>query len=114
MKQKLTLSMTLLLFGLFAFRSSSQDPQQQTARPAKLEAMQNMGVSASDSGLPVSLPAEWGRLITVQRIDGDRIVMFLENGKGEIYLVRLLQRGQYLYLDTYDHGGVALVIRRNP
>ncbi|MCW5977250.1 MAG: hypothetical protein KIT09_04195 [Bryobacteraceae bacterium] len=112
MKWKAAVLGALLLFALLPFRSPSQDQRRNAVSPAKLEPMQNMGAYAADSGRPAFLPAEWGSLVSVQRIEGDRLMMFLQNEKGEIYLVRLVQRGQYFYLDTYDHGGVALVIRR--
>ena len=103
----------MLLVGLLPFRPAvSQGQQQSKVKPAKLESLQNMGVNRSESGQPAFLPREWGRLVSVQQIEGDRYVLFLQGDDGAIYLVRLLQQGQYLYLDTYDQGGVALVIRR--
>ncbi len=40
--------------------------------------------------------------------------LFLQSTSGEIYVVQPLQSGDYLYLDTYDEGGVASVIQREP
>ncbi|MCZ2074457.1 MAG: hypothetical protein HUU41_00200 [Bryobacteraceae bacterium] len=102
----------ILLVGLLPFRPAVSQQQQSKVKPAKLEFLQNMGVNRSESGRPAFLPREWGRLVSVQQIEGDRYVLFLQGDDGAIYLVRLLQQGQYLYLDTYDQGGVALVIRR--
>jgi hypothetical protein len=76
--------------------------------------MRNQGLDVARSGLPVSLPREWGRLVSVQKIDNTDYSMFLENDAGEIYIVNLIQRGPYFYLNTYDNAGVALVIRRGP
>ena len=112
MKTKLGISLIVVLGLAPLFVSRGQ--QTGAVKPALLEPMQNMGVNASESGRPAYLPAEWGKLVSVQRLENDRLVMFLQSDSGEIYVVRLVQRGQYLNLDTYDQGGVALVIRRNP
>src|SRR5262245_39944867 len=111
-KTRLALVSMLSLFLLVA-AASSQD-RQAGVQPAKLEAMQNAGLDLSKSGFPATLPREWGRLVSVQKTDNSGYTLFLQNDRDEIYLVRLLQRGQYLFLDTYDQGGVALVIRRTP
>lgn len=103
-----------LCAGLIPFRLPSQNQPPAKVRPANVEVMRNMGLDAAKSGLPVYLPREWGRLVSVQKSDGAGYFLFLENEDGQIYIVRLNQRGQYLYLDTYDQGGVALVIGRNP
>jgi len=76
--------------------------------------MRNQGLNTSRSGFPVLLPREWGRLVSVQKMDATNYSMFLQNDAGEIYIVNLIQRGQYFDLNTYDNGGTALVIRRGP
>ena len=113
MKTKFAFSL-LLMAGLLSLQTVTRGQQKSAVKPAMLEPMQTMGVNASESGLPAYLPAEWGKLVSVQRIENDRYMLFLQSEQGEIYVVRLIQRGQYLNLDTYDQGGVALVIRRNP
>lgn len=102
----------LALCLILALPLSPQAPK--AVQPAKLEPMQNLEMDASRSGRTASIPKEWGRLVSVQRTSDRHYVLFLESGSGEIYLVRLVQRGEYLYLDTYDQGGVALVIQRTP
>jgi hypothetical protein len=76
--------------------------------------MQNVEVDASSSNRPAYIPAEWGRLVSVERLDASKVQLFMQADNGDIYLVRLAQRGEYLYMDTSDKGGVALVIRRQP
>lgn len=107
-------SLLALAAVLLPLRSSSQERQRTAVRPARLEPMQNTGILAGESGKPVYIPAEWGKLVSVQRVTGDRLMLFLQADNGEIYLVRMVQTGQYFYLDTQDQGGVALVIRRSP
>ncbi len=51
-----------------------------------------------------------GPMVAVEKIDVFSYVLFLEAENGDIYLVRLSQRGRNLYLDTSDEGGVALVL----
>lgn len=114
MKLNIAFGTLMLLLGFLPFRSVSQDQPKTAVRPAHLEAMRNMGVNTAQSGFPAYLPREWGSLVTVQKTEDANYVLFLQSENGEIYLVRLIQRGEYLYLDTYDRGGVALVIRRNP
>jgi hypothetical protein len=111
MFKQMAIILTLLIV-LIGTASASQN-RSTPVTPAKLEAMRNLGLETSKSGFPVTLPRAWGRLISVQRSDPDAYTLFLENNGGEIFLVRLIQRGNYLYLDTYDQGGVALVIGRN-
>jgi|SRR6266850_7009385 len=113
MKLKLAFLVSLVLVPV-ALQSGSQNRSGFSVQPIKLEPMRNMGLDTTKSGLPVSLPREWGRLVSVQKTESAGYSMFLENDDGEIYVVNLLQRGQYLYLNTYDNGGVALVIRRSP
>jgi hypothetical protein len=52
--------------------------------------------------------------VSVQKTDAMDYSMFLQNDAGEIYIVNLIQRGQYFYLTTYDYGVPALVIKRGP
>src|SRR5215475_7709050 len=108
MKKKLALlPVFIALIGTLAV---SQD-RSAAVQPAKLEPVRNIGLDQSRSGLQTVLPKEWGRLVDVQRLDGNAYMMFLQNDAGEIYLVRLINQANYLYLDTYDQGGVALVIK---
>ena len=110
MKTKFVLlSIVVILLGTIAI---SQD-RSTGIQPARLDNMRNVGLETSKSGLSAVLPRDWGRLVSVQRIDGNAYVLFLQNDAGESYLVRLVQRGDYLYLDSYDQGGVALVIKRS-
>ncbi len=41
-------------------------------------------------------------------------MLFLQAENGDIFPVWFTQRGNYLYLDTSDRGGVAAVIKREP
>ena len=113
MRLKLVFLLALILTALVP-QSSSQNRLDASAQPGRVEAMRNQGLDTSRSGFPVVLPREWGRLISVQKTDAVDYTMFLQNDAGEIYLVNLIQRGKYLYLDTYDNGGTALVIKRGP
>jgi hypothetical protein len=83
-------------------------------RPSTVARMQNLEVDSNLSRRPAYIPVEWGKLVSVQRLDELKIQLFLQAENGDIYLVRLTQEGEYLYLDTSDKGGVALVIRRQP
>ena len=103
-----------LIFTALASQSSSQNRPDTFAQPARVEAMRNQGLNTSRSGFPVLLPREWGRLVSVQKMDATNYSMFLQSDAGEIYIVNLIQRGQYFDLNTYDNGGTALVIRRGP
>jgi hypothetical protein len=85
-----------------------------SVRPAALERMQNLELSASSSHRPAYIPPEWGKLVSVQRLNDTKLQLFLQAESGDIYFVRLTQQGEYLYLDTSDQGGVALVLRRSP
>ena len=76
--------------------------------------MQNLELNADTSRRPSFIPPEWGKLVSVQRLNEAKIEMFLQSESGDIYLVRLTQQGEYFYLDTTDRGGVALVLRRQP
>jgi len=76
--------------------------------------MENLEAQAANSRRPVYLPAEWGRLVGVEKTAANHYTLFLQADSGEIYLVGLIQSGKYLFLDTYDDGGTALVIRREP
>lgn len=105
---------TVLAIALLAAWMAPRNTQAQSpaVRPAKVVPMQNFEVEASRSGRPAFLPREWGRLVSVQRLSEEHLALFLEAENGEIHVVRLLQRGGYLYLDTTDQGGVATVLRR--
>jgi len=113
MRLKVVFLLALILTALVT-QSSSQNRPDVSAQPPRVEVMRNQGLDASRSGFPVSLPREWGRLISVQKTDAVDYSMFLQNDAGEIYIVNLIQRGQYFYLNTYDYGGTALVIKRGP
>ena len=76
--------------------------------------MQNLEVRVATSHRPAYIPREWGRLVAVEEIGNSHYVLFLEAENGDIFVVRLIQRGDYLYLDTHDQGGVTLVIQREP
>jgi hypothetical protein len=104
-----------LAFGAIAVWPAKVATQQVTGvRPRLVEPLQNLDLSVNQSRRPAYLPAEWGRLISVQRLNEAKMEMFLQADNGDIYLVRLAQQGEYLYLDTTDQGGVALVLRRQP
>jgi len=115
MKSRIPWIMVIAL-SVLVLAPVQMSPQQAkpSVRPARVELMQNLEIDAADSGFPAYVPREWGRLVSVQKTDALRYLLFLEAENGEIFLVRLIQRGEYLYLDTYDKGGVALVIKREP
>jgi hypothetical protein len=104
--------LTLVIIGLWPARVSTQ--QAGGIRPKTVTPMQNLELNASSSHRPAYIPAEWGRLVSVQRLDELTVQLFLQADNGEIYLVRLTQQGEYFYLDTSDKGGVVLVIKRQP
>ena len=109
------LSFFTVAIATLAFWPSSLATQQVTAvRPAKVAQMQNLELEESLSHRPAYIPSEWGRLVSVQRLNETNVELFLQAENGEIFLVRLAQRGEYLYMDTSDKGGVALVIKRQP
>jgi hypothetical protein len=85
-----------------------------SVRPSTVARMQNLQLETSLSHRPAYIPAEWGRLVSVERLDELKVQLFLQADNGDIYLVRLTQHGEYFYLDTSDKGGVALVIKRQP
>jgi hypothetical protein len=110
----LSLSICFLTTLLLGARLRTGAETEEGVRPARVERMQNLGVDAASSRQPVFVPAEWGRLVAVEKTDSLDYVLFLEGESGEIYVVRLIQNGDYLYLDTRDNGGVALVVKRQP
>lgn len=112
MMQGLLLCLVFLAGVLWAKTGSTQ--QGGAVRPATVARMQNLELEGSTSHRPAYIPAEWGKLVSVQRLDDLKTQLFLQADNGDIYLVRLTQQGQYLYLDTSDKGGVALVIKRQP
>jgi hypothetical protein len=98
--------------GLWPANVSTQ--QAGGIRPSTLARIQNLELDQSSSHRPAYIPAEWGKLVSVQRLDELKVQLFLQADSGEIYLVRLTQQGDYFYLDTSDKGGVVLVIKRQP
>lgn len=109
------LSLPILIVAAIALWPATVATQQVTSvRPASVERMQNLELSASASRRPAYLPPEWGQLVSVQRLNDTKLQLFLQAEDGDIYFVRLTQQGEYLYLDTTDQGGVALVLRRSP
>ncbi len=108
----LVLSLAAIL--LLPAPMSTQRPSEGAVRPAKVDRMQNFEVEAGSSYRPAYIPAEWGHLVGVQKLDDLYTELYLQAENGDVYLVRLLHRGGYLYLDTSDKGGVVLVIKRQP
>jgi hypothetical protein len=104
--------LALVAIGLWPASVSTQ--QAGAIRPSTVTRMQNLELNESSSRRPAYIPAEWGKLVSVQRLDELRVQLFLQADNGEIYLVRLTQQGEYFYLDTSDKGGVVLVIKRQP
>jgi hypothetical protein len=115
-RQKGVKTTILLLAPLMFMLGASIAPQDSSTPvgPAKLEPMRSFAFDASTSGRPVELPRSWGRVVGIQKMDAGGYSLFLENENGEIYVVRLVERNQVLYLDNYNQSGTALVIRRNP
>jgi hypothetical protein len=111
MKPRLVIIAALLLISAVTYSISQNRP---SVQPPRLQMMQNQGLDTAKSGLPVWVPREWGRLVSVQKLDATNYAMFLENEAGRIYIVNLIQRGPYFYLNTYDNGGTTLVIERAP
>lgn len=111
----LTRILPMLLVALVLMSSTApQTPSTSSVSPAKLVRVPNFETEASRSNRPAYLPREWGRLVSVQRLDEARLMLILQAEGGEIYFVRMIQRGGYVYLDTVDQGGVASVLRREP
>jgi hypothetical protein len=104
--------LALAIIALWPTTTSTQ--QVSGVRPSTVARMQNLEIAASLSHRPAYIPAEWGKLVSVQRLNELKVQLFLQAENGDIYLVRLTQEGEYLYLDTSDKGGVTLVIRRQP
>lgn len=104
----------LLMVLLLVPSTSPQTQSTSSASPAKLVRVPNFETEASRSNRPAYLPREWGRLVSVQRLDEAHLMLILQADGGEIYFVRMIQRGGYFYLDTVDQGGVASVLRREP
>ena len=88
--------------------------QKGPVQPTQVAPIENFEVDADKSFRPAYIPREWGRLVSVQKIGGLSYVLFLENEDGAIFLVRLTLRGNYLYVDTSEQGGIVTVIRREP
>ena len=106
-----------LLVGLLAPAVFGPSPDSQSdtpVQPARVVRMRNFDLDASSSNRPTYLPREWGRLVSVQPMPTGNVWLFLQNDDGAIYVVLLVQRGNYLYLDTTDRGGTVLVVPRVP
>jgi len=96
-------------------REMAPQPQRELAvGPAKVAPLQNLEIDLGRSHRPAYVPREWGRLVAVEKIGESNYLLFLQADNGDIFLVRLVQRAGYLYLDTYDQGGVVTVLRREP
>jgi hypothetical protein len=114
-KSKSVLSLLVLALAVIVLWPSAVSTQQvNSVRPAKVERMWNLEVSADASRRPAYLPPEWGKLVSVQRLNDQKLELFLQAENGDMYFVRLTQVGEYLYLDTTDQGGVTWVLRRSP
>lgn len=114
-RRSITLSLLILgLVEITLWPTTLATQQVRGVRPSTVARMQNLEAEESSSHRPAYIPMEWGKLVSVQRLDELKMQLFLQAENGDIYLVRLTQQGQYLYLDTSDKGGVALVIRRQP
>jgi hypothetical protein len=114
-RRSITLSLLILVFVAVTLWPITVATQQVSGvRPSTVARMQNLELDASASHRPAYIPAEWGKLVSVQRLDELTVQLFLQAENGDIYLVRLAQQGQYFYLDTADKGGVVLVIKRQP
>jgi len=113
-RRYLVLSLLIPALAIVALWPTAVSTQVNSVRPETVERMQNLELNASSSRRPAYLPPEWGKLVSVQRLNDSKMQLFLQAENGEIYFVRLTQQGEYLYLDTTDQGGVALVLRRRP
>jgi hypothetical protein len=114
-RKQILLSLPIPVFLAIVLWPSAVSTQRvPSVRPALVEQMQNLELSANSSRRPSYIPPEWGRLVSVERLSDSKVELFLQAESGEIYLVRLTQLGDYLYLDTSDRGGVTLVLRREP
>jgi hypothetical protein len=114
-RRMIPLSLPILAVLTIALWPTAVSTQQVNGvRPSTVARIQNLELEASSSHRPAYIPAEWGKLVSVQRLDELKVQLFLQAENGDIYLVRLTQQGEYFYLDTSDKGGVVLVIRRQP
>jgi hypothetical protein len=104
--------LVFMTMGLWPANVSTQ--QAGGIRPSTVARIQNLELNESSSHGAAYIPAEWGKLVSVQRLDEQKVQLFLQADNGEIYLVRLTQQGEYFYLDTSDKGGVVLLIKRQP
>src|ERR1700687_3690214 len=103
-RKSVPLLLVFMALGLWPANVSTQ--QAGGIRPSTVTRMQNLELNESSSHRAAYIPAEWGKLVSVQRLDELRVELFLQADDGEIYLVRLTQQGEYLYVDTSDKGGV--------
>jgi len=108
------LSVLVAAAGGFSTSQVLPSDQLNAVRPGRIERMQNFEQSVTGSFRPAYVPAEWGRLVAVQKIDDLRYLLFFQSEKGDLYLVGLIQNGSYLFLDTTDRGGIATVLPRKP
>ena len=113
-RSSILLLLTAAVVTMVLWPSPGSTQQVNSVRPATVERMQNLELSASSSRRPAYLPPEWGTLVSVQRLNDSKLQLILQAEGGDIYFVRLTQQGEYLYLDTSDEGGVTLVLRRQP
>ena len=87
--------------------------QEPVASPARVLPMQNFAMDAKESGRPASVPLSWGHLAAIHSLGNGNHVLVFEAESGDLRFVRLVLRGEYLYLDTRDQGGVVTVLGRN-
>jgi hypothetical protein len=102
----------LLALAAVAMEIHARMPQEFPVAPARVVPMQNFDVGTAKSGRPASIPLSWGRLAAIHDLGGGNHVLIFEAEAGDLRFVRLMQRGNYLYLDTRDQGGVVTVLTR--
>ena len=105
---------TLGILLLFAAQILASAQKNEPVSPAQVVPMQNLETEVARSGRPAYLPAEWGRLVTVERLGPNAVTLVLEAENGDLRFVVLTQRGAYFYLDTKDQGGVVTLLSRRP
>jgi hypothetical protein len=103
-----------LIMILLQPSSDAQVRRKDPVTVAQVERARNLTLDAALSHRPAYIPREFGRLVSVHQLDRQHYMMFFEAANGDITMVRLLQQGNYLFLDTYDQGGVATVLTRQP
>lgn len=110
----LRLTAVLVVLILFAMQIQSHPQKSEPVSPARIVPMQNLETEVARSGRPAYLPAEWGRVVAVERLGANAVTLVLEAENGELRFVVLTQRGAYFYLDTNDQGGVVTLLSRQP